>query len=75
MSDHERVREYIHGMIGHRTRISEAEREILYKLLDTPSVHARFPALTLEDLCTIADSLVEQILQTPPRKGRRRRPA
>ena len=73
MPDHEQAREYIHAMIGHRTRISEAEREILHKLLDTPTVRARFPALTHEDLCAIADSLVGQALATPRRKWRRQK--
>ena len=73
MPDHEQAREYIQAMIGHRTRISEAERDVLQKLLDTPAVRARFPSLTHEELCAIADSLVEQALATPPRKWRRRR--
>jgi hypothetical protein len=73
MPDHDQAREYIHAMIGHRTRISEAERDILHKLLDTPAVRARFPTLTREDLRAIADSLVEQALATPPRGWRRRR--
>ena len=73
MPDHEPAREYIHAMIGHRTRVSEAEREILHKLLDTPTVRARFPSLTHEELCAIADSLVEQVRATPPRKWRRQK--
>jgi hypothetical protein len=73
MPDHEQAREYIHAMIGHRTRISEAERDVLHKLLDTPAVRARFPSLTHEELCAIAASLLEQALARPPRKWRRRR--
>ena len=73
MPDHEQAREYIHAMIGHRTRISEAERDVLHKLLDTPAVRARFPSLTHEELCAIAASLVEQALATPPRKWRHRK--
>ena len=73
MPDHEQAREHIHAMIGHRTRISEAERDILHKLLDTPAVRARFPSLTREEVCALADSLVEQVLAAPPRKWRRRR--
>jgi len=73
MPDHEQAREYIHAMIGHRTRISEAERDVLHKLLDTPAVRARFPSLTHEELCAIAASLLEQALAPPPRKWRRRR--
>ena len=72
MPDHEPAREYIHAMIGHRTSISESERDILHKLLDTPAVRARFPSLTHEELCAIADSLVGQALATPRRKWRRR---
>ena len=68
MPDHEPAREYIHAMIGHRTRISEAERDILHQLLNTPVVPARFPSLTREELCAIADSLVEQALPTPRRR-------
>jgi hypothetical protein len=60
MPNHEPAREYIHAMISNRTRISEAERDILYQLLNTPAVRARFPSLTHEELCEIADSLVEQ---------------
>jgi len=70
MPDHEPAREYIHAMIGHRTRISEAERDVLHKLLNTPAVRARFPSLTREELCAIADSLVAQALATPRRKWR-----
>jgi hypothetical protein len=73
MPDHDQAREYIHAMIGHRTRISEAERDVLQKLLNTPAVRARFPSLTPEELCAIADSLVERALPTPRRKWRRRR--
>jgi hypothetical protein len=73
MPDHEPAREYIHAMIGHRTRISDAERDILHKLLDTPAVRARFPSLTHEDLCAIAASLVEENRATPPRKWGRRK--
>ena len=73
MPDHEQAREYIHAMIGHRTSISEAERDILRKLLDTPAIRARFPSLTREDLYAIADSLVEQALATPRRKRRRQK--
>ena len=57
-------------MIGRWTRISQAERDILHKLLDTPAVRGRFPSLTREELCAIADSLVEQALATPRRKWR-----
>jgi hypothetical protein len=49
--DHEPARDYIHAMIGHRTRISEAERDILHQLLNTPAIRARFPSLTREELC------------------------
>ena len=73
MPDHEPAREYIHAMIGHRTRISEAERHVLHKLLNTPAVRARFPSLTRDELGAIADSLVEQARATPPRKWRRRK--
>ena len=73
MPNHEPAREYIHAMIGHRTRICEAERDVLHQLLNTPAVRGRFPSLTHEELCAIADSLVEQALATPPRKWRRRR--
>jgi hypothetical protein len=71
--DHEQAREYIHAMIGHRTSISEAERHILHKLLDTPAVRAQFPSLIREELRAIADSLVEQAPATPPRRWRRRK--
>ena len=70
MPDHEPAREYVHAMIGHRTRISEAERDILLQLLNTPAVRGRFPSLTHEELCAIADSLVEQALATPRREWR-----
>jgi hypothetical protein len=73
MPDHEQAREYIHAMIGRRTSISEPERDILHKLLDTPAVRARFPSLSREELCAIADSLVEHARATPPRKWRRRK--
>ena len=73
MPDHETAREYIHAMIGHRTRISEAERDILHQLLNTPSVRARFPSLTHDELCAIADSLVEQAQATPRRMWRRKK--
>jgi hypothetical protein len=73
MPDHEQAREHIHAMIGHRTSISEAERDILHKLIDTPAVRARFPSLTHEGLCAIADSLVEENRATSPRKWRRRK--
>ena len=62
-----------HGMIGYLTRISEAERDGLHKLLNTPAVRARFPSLTREELCAIADSLVEQALATPRRNRRRQK--
>ena len=68
MPDNEQACEYIHAMIGHRTRISEAERDVLHQLLNTPAVRARFPSLTHKDLCEIADSLVEQARTTPSRK-------
>ena len=68
MPDHDQAREYIHAMIGHRTRISDAERDILHQLLNTPAVRARFPLHTHEELCEIADSLVEQARTTPSRK-------
>jgi hypothetical protein len=71
MPDHETAREYIHAMIGHRTRISEAERDILHQLLNTPAVRCRFPSLTREELRAIADSFVEHPLPTPRRKWRR----
>ena len=67
MPDHEPAREYIHAMIGHRTRISEAERDALRQHLTTPAVRARFPSLSREELCAIADSLVGQAL-APPRR-------
>jgi hypothetical protein len=73
MSDHEPAREYIHAMIGHRAQISEAERDILHQLLNTPAVRARFPSLTREELCAIADSLVGQALATPRRKWHRQK--
>ena len=73
MPDHEQAREYIHAMIGHRTHISEAERDILHQLLNTPAVRARFPSLTHEELCAIADSLVEENRAVPPRRWRRRK--
>jgi hypothetical protein len=73
MPDHEQARKYIHAMIGHRTRISEVERDILHKLLDTPAVRTRFPALAHGDLCAIADALVERARETPPGRWRRRR--
>jgi hypothetical protein len=67
MSDHEQAREYIHAMIGDRTRISDAGRDALHQLLNTPAVRARFPSLTREELCAIADSLVGQALATQHR--------
>ena len=67
MPDHEPARKYIHAMIGHRTRISAAERDALHQHLTTPAVRARFPSLTREELCAIADSLVGQALATPRR--------
>jgi hypothetical protein len=67
MPDYEPAREYIHAMIGHRSRISEAERDTLHQLLNTPAVRARFPSLTPEELCAIAASLVGQALATPRR--------
>jgi hypothetical protein len=70
MPDHETPRGYIHAMIGHRTRISEAERDILHQLLNTPAIRSRFCSLTHEELCAIADSLVEEALATPRRKCR-----
>jgi hypothetical protein len=73
MPDHEPARAYIHAIIGHRTRISEAERDILHQLLNPPAVRARFPSLPREELCAIADSLVEQALPTPRRKWRRQK--
>jgi hypothetical protein len=73
MPEHERAREHIHALIGRRTRISEAERDVLHKLLDTPAVRARFPSLSREELCAIADSLAEQNLAATPRKWRRRK--
>ena len=73
MPDHDTAREYIHAMIGRRTRISKAERDVLHKLLDTPAVRARFPSRTREELCAIADSLVEQALATPRPKWRRQK--
>ena len=73
MPDHEPARAYIHAMIGHRARISQAERDVLHKLLDTPAVRGRFPSLTREEFRAIADSLVEQARATPPRKWRRRK--
>jgi hypothetical protein len=73
MPDHEPAREYIHAMIGHRTRISAAERDALHQLLNMPAVRARFPSLTREELCAIADSLVGQALATPRRKWRRQK--
>ena len=60
-------------MIGYRTRISEAERDVLHKLRNTPAVRARFPSLTREELCAVADSLVGQALPTPRRKWRRQK--
>ena len=73
MLDHEPAREYIHAMIGHPARISEAEGDVLHKPLNTPAVRARFPSLTSEELCAIADSLVGQALATPRRKCRRQK--
>ena len=73
MPDREPARAYIHAMIGHRTRISEAERDVLHKLLDTPSVRARLPSLSHEEFCAIAESLVEQARSTPPPRWRRRK--
>ena len=73
MTDHEPARAHMHAMIGHRTRISEAERDILHQLLNTPAIRARFPSLTREELCAVADSLVEQALPTPRRKWRRQK--
>ena len=70
MADHEPARAYMHAMFGHRARISEAERDVLHQLLNTPAVRARFPSLTHEEFCAIADSLVEQALATPRRKWR-----
>ncbi len=67
MPGHEPAREYIHAMIGQRTRISEAERDALHHLLNTPAVRTRFSLLTREELCAMADSLVEQALATPRR--------
>ena len=75
MPDHETARAYIHAMIGRRTRISEAERDILFQLVNTPAVRGRFSLLTHEELCAIADSLVKQALATPRRKGVARRPS
>ena len=73
MPDHEPARKYIHALIGQRTRISEAERDILLQLLNTPAVRGRFPSLTHEEFCAIADSLVEQALATPRRKWHRQK--
>ena len=73
MPDHEPARDYIRAMVGHRTRISEAERAVLHQLLNMPAIRARFPSLSREQLCAIADSLVEQARATPPRKWRRRK--
>jgi hypothetical protein len=73
MTDTDQAREYIHAMIGHRARISEAEREILHKLLDTPRVRARFSSLTLAELCEIADSFVERTRLGATRHVKRRR--
>ena len=73
MPGHEPAREYIHAMIGHGTRISEAVRDILHQLLNTAAVRGRFPSLTHEELCAIADSLVEQALPTPRRKWHRQK--
>ena len=67
MPDHEPARAYIHATIGLRTRISAAERDALHQLLNTPAVRRRFPSLTNEELCAIADSLVGQALATPRR--------
>jgi hypothetical protein len=41
MPDQEPAREDIHAMIGRRTRISDAERDVLHQLLNTPAVRAR----------------------------------
>ena len=73
MPEHEQAREYIHAIIGRRTTISDAERDILHQLLNPPAVRARFPSLPREELCAIADSLVEQALPTPRRNRRRQK--
>ena len=67
MPGHEPAREYIHAMLGQRTRVSEAERDALHQILTTPAVRARLPSLTREEFCAVADSLVGQALATPRR--------
>ena len=45
----------IAAMCGRRRNLTVNERLILYQLLDTPAIRARWPMFSLEELKAIAD--------------------
>lgn len=67
MTAHEEATDYIAAMCGRRRNLTPNERDILYQLLDTPTVRARFPTLSHEELKAIADDVAAQ-----PKPARRR---
>jgi hypothetical protein len=73
MNTSDLARTYIAEMIGNRKKLSAAERDVLRQLLSTPTVRNRFPSLSVDDLCGIADALVAQAGEGLPGRARRRR--
>jgi len=71
MTEHEQAREYIAEMLGRRTRFTAGERHILRQLLATPTVKARFPTLTVDELCGIAEDIVAERAAEQPVMRRR----
>lgn len=71
MTEHEQACEYISEMLGRRTRFTAGERDILRQLLATPTVQARFPTLTVDELCGIAEDIVaERAAEQPVKRSK-----
>jgi hypothetical protein len=73
MNTSDMARACIAEIIGNRRELSPAERDILRQLLNTPAVRNRFPSLSVDDLCRIADALVARGNERLPERGRWRR--
>ena len=71
--EHEQARTYIGEMLGRRASLTTSERDILRQLLATPTVKARFPTLSVDELCAIADDIVAEQAADQPVKRRWRR--
>jgi hypothetical protein len=61
------VRLEIAAICGNRRNLTDAERDVLFQILETPAIRSKFPTLNVVDLWTVADAYLAE----HPRPGER----